>query len=213
MVHIDIQRVFNRLLKIGYQEDKEKRTQYLIAGWTVNRLAVDMLTISLADVPYVRTWQLFSFLDALANLINELTKDKTNQQKDAQKVSELLTLEYFQNVIKPELEKIPVQAIRDGIIAHTNSIYEAIEAMGTRDMSGQRLLRAYRNSRHGYAINEKERKALIEHSGKMPDDLPDLGIALWHYLLLKFPFSERQISQSEVCTINDVTDEMNTRMA
>jgi len=101
-------------------------------------------------------------------------------------------------MIKPELEKIPVQAIRDEIIAHTKTIYKSIEAMGTKIeikgenklVSGQKLLRAYRNSRHGYALYEEEMKALIAHNGKIPDDLPDLGIALWHYLLLKFPFSD-----------------------
>ena len=148
---------FAKLLKLGYQKDKEKRTQYLIAGWTVNRLAIDMLTISLTDVPYVRKWQFFGFLDALANLINELTTGNTNTKKDAQKVGELLTLEYFQNIITPELQKLPVRAIRDEILAHTQNIYEAIEAMGTENMSGQKLLRAYRNSRHGSAIHEKER--------------------------------------------------------
>lgn len=189
---------FGRLLKIGYQEDKEKRTQYLVAGWTVNRLAIDMLTISLTDVPYVRKWQFFGFLDALANLINEFTIGKTSQQEDAKMFSKLLTLEYFQSIIKPELEKIPVQAIRDEIIAHAKTIYKSIEAMGTKIeikgknklVSGQKLLRAYRNSRHGYALYEEEMKALIAHNGKIPDDLPDLGIVLWHYLLLKFPFPD-----------------------
>jgi hypothetical protein len=60
---------------------------------------------------------------------------------------------------------------------------------GKSIMSGQKLLRAYRNSRHGYKINENERRALIAHDGKIPDNLPDLSIALWHYLLLNFPFN------------------------
>ena len=55
-------------------------------------------------------------------------------------------------------------------------------------MSGQDLLRAYRNSRHGYAITEYQQQALISHNGKIPDNLPDLCIALWHYVLLEFPF-------------------------
>ena len=59
---------FDSLLKLGEQKEKEKRTQYLIAGWTVNRLAVDVLSIAYTDVPYIRKWQFFGFLDALGNL-------------------------------------------------------------------------------------------------------------------------------------------------
>ncbi len=190
---------FDRLLRLGYQEEKERRTEFLIAGWTINRLAIDILTISLTDAPYIRKWQFFGFLDALANLINELTTGKTNSQKDAQKVSELLTLKYFHDAIMPELKQIPVQTIQNEIITHAQTIYESIETMSTKietkngvvTVTGQELLRAYRNSRHGYAITENQRKALLAHSGKISDNLPDIGIALWHYLLLKFPFSHR----------------------
>jgi hypothetical protein len=45
---------------------------------------------------------------------------------------------------------------------------------------------AYRNSRHGYSIQDIE--TLLKHSGKIPDDLPDLCIALWHYVLLGLRF-------------------------
>ena len=128
-------------------------------------------------------------------MINQITTGKTGSKEDAEKFSELLTMAFFQSSIKPTLERIPVLAIREELIAHTQSIYESIEAMETKYdskngksiMSGQKLLRAYRNSRHGYKISENERRALIAHDGKIPDNLPDLSIALWHYLLLNFP--------------------------
>lgn len=187
---------FDNLMKLGEQKDKEKRTQFLIAGWTINRLAVDALTISSTDVPYVRKWQFFGFLDALANLINQITTGKTGSKADAQRANELLTLNYFHNIIRPTLEKIPVLLIRQEIISYTQSIYESIESMKTKIdtkggevfVNGQDLLRAYRNSRHGYAISEDQKKALIAHNGKIPDNLPDLCIALWHYVMLEFPF-------------------------
>ena len=69
--------LFGNLLELGEQKDKEKRTQFLIAGWTINRLAVDTLTIMSTDVPYVRKWQFFGFLDALGSLINQVTIGKT----------------------------------------------------------------------------------------------------------------------------------------
>jgi hypothetical protein len=188
---------FNNLLKFGEQLDKEKRTQFLIAGWTINKLAVDMLAITSTDSPYIRKWQFFGFLDALGNLINQIATGKTgSQSEDGQKFSELLTIKYFQNAIQPALEKIPVLTIRQELIAHTQSIYESIEEMETKYeskdgehiMNGQDLLRAYRNSRHGYALRGNQSSALIAHDGKIPDNLPDLCIALWHYVLLEFPF-------------------------
>lgn len=187
---------YNNLLKLGEQKDKEKRMQFLIAGWTINRLAVDTLTIASTDIPYIRKWQFFGFLDALGNLINQITTGKTGSKEDGQKVSELLSLQYFNDKIQPALTKIPVATIRQEITTYTQSIYESIESMkttfttkdGESTMSGQDLLRAYRNSRHGYAITEYQRQALIAHSGKIPDNLPDLCIALWHYALLEFPF-------------------------
>ena len=194
---------FTNLLEFGRKLPKEKSASFLVATWTINRLAADMLTLSSTDVPYVRKWQFFSFLDALANLLNELTTQGSSHSRDAQRIEakifeKLLKPQFFQNEIMPVLNLIPVSAIRDEVIAHTQSIYETIESMGTEieinnsaeRINGQELLRAYRNSRHGFAIKEKEKNAIIAHSGKIPDDLPDLGIALWHYLLLKFPFSD-----------------------
>jgi hypothetical protein len=50
------------------------------------------------------------------------------------------------------------------------------------------VLWLYRTSRHGYTLRkETERLALLQHTGKIPNDLPDLAIALWHYILLRFP--------------------------
>lgn len=187
---------FHKLLEIGDQADKDKRPQFLIAGWTINRLAVDALTIASTDAPYIRKWQFFGFLDALGNLINQITTGKTGAREDGEKVGELLTMSFFQSIIRPTLEKIPVLAIRQELIAYTQTIYESIDAMKTKYdskdgesiMSGQDLLRAYRNSRHGYAITENQRRALIAHDGKIPDNFPDLCIALWHYVMLEFPF-------------------------
>jgi hypothetical protein len=187
---------YNNLLKLGEQKDEDKRMQFLIAGWTINRLAVDTFTISSTDVPYIRKWQFFGFLDALGNLINQITTGKTDSKQDGEKFVELLSLQYFYEKIQPALQKIPVSTIREEVIQHTQSIYQSVESMkvsidtkkGRRTVSGQELLRAYRNSRHGYAIREDERRALIFHNGKIPDNLPDLCIALWHYVLLEFPF-------------------------
>jgi hypothetical protein len=188
---------FHRLVQTAGQDDKTLRKQFLISSWTLNRLAVDVLAIALIDVPYIRKWQFFGLVDASASLINELTlpdklkKGTQRMARDRDMAEKLLTRDWFQTELKPVLEQISVAAIREEIITHTETTYEAIEAMEIKtrkaNATGQQLLRAYRNSRHGYAINDRE--ILLLHSGKIHDDIPDISIALWHYLLLKFPFS------------------------
>ena len=176
---------FSKLLTIGKQNDPDKRINCFIAGLTISRLAVDALTILSTDIPLLRKW-----------LINLLTTGKSNSKKDRPKAIEILKKPFFQNQLLPTLKQIPTDPIQKEIITHTERIYEGIENMemnikskgGGRTLTGTDLLWAYRNARHGYAIQEKDQEALLLHSGKIPDDLPDLTISLWHFLLLRFPF-------------------------
>lgn len=188
---------YSELLKIGKQNDPKERTRCYISGLTISRLAVDAVTILSMDVPSVRKWQFFGFLDALASLINLMKIGKTGMGIDKAKVAEILGRRFYQSQLLPALGQIPNPFIREEIITHTKSIYDAIANMkfsiksqegDSRTVTGPDLIWAYRNARHGYAITEKDQEALLLHSGRIPDDLPDLTIALWHYLLLRFPF-------------------------
>lgn len=174
---------FSHLLAKGKQNNTQSREDHIIAGWTVNRLAIDAFTILSSDVPYIRKWQFFGFLDALASLKNRVEGSTNN---DADTAKNILQKSFFQADLLPVLGQIPVETMRDQIIAHTENIYDAIEDMKTDDKSGPDLLWAYRNSRHGYNI--RAIKTLLLHSGKIPDNLPDLCIALWHYILLGLRF-------------------------
>ncbi len=106
----------------------------------------------------------------------------------------------------PVLNRIPVGAIREELIEHTRRQYESVSNLKsgnlendivnrrppniTQDeLSGADLLRAYRNVHHGYNLRDQREKANIyRHSGTIPNDLPDVAFALWHYILLEFPF-------------------------
>lgn len=189
---------YSELLEIGKQGDPEKRIWCYIAGLTISRLAVDALTILSTDVPSVRKWQFFGFLDALASLINLLTTGRTGPGRDKDKAAEILSRRFYQSQLLPALRQIPTPSIQEEVITHTKNIYDAIASMkfkirrkdgDSRTVTGPQLLWAYRNARHGYAINKEDQEALLSHSGRIPDDLPDLTIALWHYLLLRFPFT------------------------
>ena len=173
-----------------------KNVPSVFAGLTVSRLAVEVVTILSTDVPIIRKWQFFDFLDAMANLVNFVTGIKTSPPQDKARVLEILNTEFCEKELIPTLKLIPINSIRDELVTHTQNIYNQIKEMSivakrsdkTYSITGSEILWAYRNTHHGYALLNKDKDALLLHSGKIPDDLPDLVIALWHYILLKFPF-------------------------
>lgn len=168
--------------------DAENRQKALMVGWTINRLAVEAITVLAADAPYLRKWQFFSFLDALASLKNELSGK--SHGKDKATAQEMLEEAFFHDFLLPVLQKIPTEAIRNDLISHTGQIYKDIASLGNSTRTGPQLLFLYRNSRHGYTLrNEDDRVMLLKHDGRISYDLPDLIIALWHYLVLAFPFT------------------------
>jgi hypothetical protein len=142
-----------------YQEDCQHRL--LAIEWTMTRLAVDVFTIASNDVPYIRKWQFFGFLDALGGLFNLVVNDASEKSV----VLDLLTLDHFQNEIVPVLNNIPVIPLRDAVVGYTQQIYEAIAKIGDETISGPSLLWAYRNSRHGY--NLRDRKNAMRLSNMM----------------------------------------------
>jgi hypothetical protein len=180
--------LFDRLRAIGQENTPEKRELCLVAGWTLNRLAVDVMVISVMDAPYVRKWQFFGLWDAIAALKNEFDGVGHNGSADCDSARRMLEELFFHQHIEPALNQIPVKAIRDELLAHTQTQYEAIEQMRTTEQTGPEVLWLYRNSRHGYTLRDPDRRRqMLRHSGIIPNDLPDLAIAFWHYILVRFP--------------------------
>ena len=140
------------------------------------------------DAPYIRKWQFFGLLDAVAALKNEFDGTGHKGNKDRDTAQEMLEKPFLQQFLEPTLGRIPVRAIRDEVLAHTRAQYDAVDQMRTDDQTGSKLLWLYRNSRHGYTLRDtNKRRQMLEHCGTIPNDLPDLAVALWHYVLLKFP--------------------------
>lgn len=180
--------LIERLIAIG-KPNASDRQKALVTGWTLNRLAVDAYTILVTDAPYLRKWQFFGFLDALAALRNELDKTGHDKDSDRRTATSMLSREFYSATLLPVLRQIPQASLQAEIEKHTGTIYSAIENLDTGDAAGADLLWDYRNTRHGYTLrNTESRRRLLLHDGAIPNDLPDLAIALWHYLLLSFPF-------------------------
>lgn len=188
---------FERLVNIGKQDNPEERTKCFIAGLTMSRLAIEAMTILSTDIPIIRKWQFFDFLDMTANFINSIKGIPPSPQNDKTKVLEILSDEFYEKDIVPVLNMIPVKNIRNELISHTQNIFNKIKEMKVEvnnrkqsfSRTGPEVLWAYRNTHHGYSLNKKDQDTLIFHNGRIFDDLPDLTIALWHYILLKFPFN------------------------
>jgi hypothetical protein len=122
---------FVRLLSIGQRNTTTDREQYLLAGWTINRLATDVIAMSTIDVPYIRKWQFFGFLDGVAALKNEFQGKKHSE--DASTAKDLLSLTFFRNQLEPILTQIPDGPIRQEIMAHTGTVYDTIANMRLED--------------------------------------------------------------------------------
>ncbi len=63
---------FDKLVELGKLSNREAREKCMLAGWTINRLAIDLIIISRLDIPYIRKWQFFGSLDAIAGLLKIL---------------------------------------------------------------------------------------------------------------------------------------------
>ena len=152
-------------------------------------MAIDLITICRSDVPYIRKWQFFGLVDAFAALLNELFQFEISESDTFMLT---LSMNFFENELLPTLEQIPTEIIRNTLIEHIRHQYESISEMGDDDICGPQLLWIYRNTRHGYSLEQRKKMdqqiILLKHSGSIPNDLPDIAIALWHYVLLKFPF-------------------------
>ena len=72
------------------------------------------------------------------------------------------------------------------ILQHTighvlHSKYDDWSYIESREDEAIDLLRTYRNSNHGYLI--RNRNDFFEHTGDIPNYLPDYAIDLWHTFL------------------------------
>lgn len=173
-----IPKVGNVMASIVKMDDALSRH---VVSLTVNRIAIDLAQIMTIETPYLRKWYFFYLLDSLTSLegLRQGLSAKQLKVKATGIWKEFLEDTFYNNRVKQALQQIPNPVIREHLQEHISAEYSKLTPALIN------LLRTYRNTHHGYYLaNEKAIKDLLAHSGEISNDLPDIAIGLWHYLLL-----------------------------
>ena len=150
-----------------------------VVALMINRLAVNIIIIMAVDIPYIRKWYFLGLLDMLASLESLCRQvSERSQHQEAELWGYFLDPGFWEAVVFPALEQIPVDTIRSELLSLSEQQLKAICNLGSEAID---ILRDYRNSYHGYyLLNQENMERLLQHSGEIPVDLPDLSIGLWH---------------------------------
>ena len=166
------------LLKIS---DPEKGFLYSLS---LSRICVETYQIQCSISAFSRKVSFFNLLDKYANLLQDgSTLNETQIWKD------MLSKAFFKNALKPLLEKIDATVgSMFGVVG--NMCYEDVagtlslgQTTPLTDSEVCEILRAYRNSHHGYLLTPNPRRALLNHTGNISNVLPDISTLLWHSML------------------------------
>jgi len=173
-----IAKVSNVMASIVKMDDALSRH---VVSQTVNRIAIDLALIMTIEIPYLRKWYFFYLLDSLTSLegLRRGLSAKQLRDKASSIWKEFLQDTFYHDRVKKALQQIPNHVIREHLQEHISAEYSKLTSALID------LLRTYRNTHHGYYLaNEKAIKDVLAHSGEISNDLPDIAIGLWHYLLL-----------------------------
>ena len=159
-----------------------------LLGFTIARICLDTYLIQIIEQPYLRKMIFFTLLDKYENLIKEFGSRKG----DTIIWRELLSLTFFEENLKDLAKKTPrVLQILQGVrfnLKHTtrhvlHSKYDVRVNVKTHENEAIDFLRAYRNSHHGYFLTRNRSQRFLEHTGEIPNYLPDYALDLWHIFL------------------------------
>jgi hypothetical protein len=162
--------------------------KFHLLSLTLSRICVETFLVHSSFSAFVRKVVFFNLLDKYAGLVKELSSFRGS---DVEIWKKILRKSFYQGMIQKQLEKI------DNIVGSSfgNIGTACYEDVSTTLSLGQarahilteqeisELLRAYRNSHHGYLLRPEERKMILSHDGNISNALPDLSIVLWHAFL------------------------------
>lgn len=154
------------------KEIKDEVNQFKV-GSTINRALIDAVCSITSEVPYMSKIFFFNCLEKLSNLMKQLKPEQIEVD-----VWKKLISQEFLTVLKIELSDIL------GNIGYYLSelIDLVIEEMKIGQISPN-LLRALRNSHHGYKLRPNTFKELMDHNGEINNSIPLLIAPLILYFL------------------------------
>lgn len=150
-----IARTWDRLTRYG---DSEMFT----IGLTLSRTFAESLIVNTSFNHLVRKTMMFHAIDKLASLRHR----KSRGQSEAEVWKRLVSRSFMRQQILPFLRRVPACAplLKDMVEGLARGMeYEGLSP---------RVLRAYRNTAHGYRIRDE--RLLLKHAEPLGNDLPDL---------------------------------------
>lgn len=152
----------------------------LLVQWTISRIAVETYLIAILDIPFLRKTLLYHLLDKYASLVHLAGFPFSGLQPGPAGEVEawlgLLDWRMWKQEVEPALSKIPRPA---GQFMNTGTEW-AYDLLRSGDPAPEDL-RAYRNTSHGYNI--KAAGELLKDTGEIHNDLADISLGLWHWLV------------------------------
>lgn len=166
--------------------DQEDLEVFYLSSLTLSRICVETYAIQSSMSCFARKVAFFNLLDKYASLAREFSEREKNE------------VEIWKRIVKKSYYKRKLKHLLRTIDATTDSHFEEIakecyesniltlsleKKANLPEEEVAKLLRAYRDSHHGYLLWKDKRKLLLTHSGNISNALPDLSIILWHAFL------------------------------
>jgi len=147
---------------------------FVIAGLTLNRLLVEATLVNTGFTHFQRKMMFFQVLDKAAALISA-ARGGVGQHAEVEVWQELVSRTFIRTRLLPFVKTVPgAGAILERVLDRS------LDSLRF-DKLTPRVLRAYRNSAHGYNIRQAD--VLFRHDEQIDNDLPDLATPLVLYLV------------------------------
>ena len=170
---------------IDFIYEQENLDSFYLLSLTLSRICVETYLIHISSSIFDRKNSIFNLLDKYANIIRFIN----NSHSDTEIWKILVKKSFFDDRLEPMLSNID-RSINSSFAQIGRIIYEdnlATISFYDRERFTEEeisdLLRAYRNTHHGYLLNPKWKKLILSHEGNISNYLPDLCIILWHAIL------------------------------
>lgn len=163
-----VSRTWGRLV-----ECRNDRT-LMLAGLTLNRMLVEATLINTSFTHFQRKVGFFQVLDKAAALV-AAARGKVGQRSEVEIWQELVSRTFIRARLAPFIARIPGCGRLLEML--TSGLLDSLQF----DKLRPRVLRAYRNSAHGYNI--RQAATLLRHGEPIDNDLPDLATAIVLYLV------------------------------
>lgn len=159
---------------------------FYLLSLTLSRICVETYFMQVSWSSFIRKIVFFNLLDKYASLVKEVLRLSI---KDVEIWKRMLSTSTYENKIKHNLEKVD-EVVGSSFKGTGSAFYKDNTIALSLHLEGNlseeeigNLLRAYRNSHHGYLLRRDQRKLILSHTGNISNALPDLSIIFWHALL------------------------------